>query len=332
MSLKKLGFNHYITKINNQDYNKSNDQIARVVRVNKERYIINDGSNNYEAELTGNFRNNVLESNSFPTVGDWVEFMAYDIENAVIVKLLPRFAFIKRRSVQKESETQLIASNIDYALVMTSTDRDFNLNRLERYIHIVSDPNIEPVIILNKIDLVSDIEIQHYKKLLKDRFSEIKIFCISSINDVGLKDFIQFLQKENTYCLLGSSGVGKSTLINNLRKDKLLKTSQISSSTHKGKHTTTFRSLFQLKGGAILIDLPGMREIGVTNNLMNPGDKKSIVKLAEDCQFANCLHINEPNCAVIKAIENGELDVNEYENFIKMIKESEHFQKTLASA
>ena len=231
----------------------------------------------------------------------------------------------------KQGEKQIIAANIDYAFIIQAVDRDFNINRIERYLTICNTSNVKPIIILNKIDLISDSELSELISKVQERIKQVPIIHISNESQKGFEKLKESIEKGKTYCLLGSSGVGKSTLLNNLSGNRLMKTNTISTSTNKGRHVTSHRELLVLENGAILIDNPGMREVGIADS--KDGLEitfRAIIELSQVCKYNDCTHTTEIGCAVIKAIESGELDNSSYENYLKMEREKEHFESTIA--
>jgi ribosome biogenesis GTPase len=264
-------------------------------------------------------------------VGDWVAISAYDEDKALIHHVFPRKTMIARQAVGKIGELQIIATNIDYAFIVQSVDRDFNINRLERYLTICHTAKVTPIIVLNKIDLIEQADVEGMIKMIKEREKEVLVFPISNATNEGIDQIKETLNPGKTYCLLGSSGVGKSTLLNNLSGDDLMKTSHISESTQRGRHVTTHRELKILENGGIIIDNPGMREVGIADTeggLEVTFD--TIVELSNECKFKDCSHTSEIGCAVIEAIENGEIDEGLYENYLKMKREKEHYESTVA--
>jgi ribosome biogenesis GTPase len=213
---------------------------------------------------------------------------------------------------------------------MQSIDNNFSINRLERYLTICYSANIEPILVISKIDLSTDIDIQNASKKLEKRDKKVKYILLSNLTEQGLDQILEVLQKGKTYCVVGSSGVGKSTLINNLLKKNILKTGQISQSTNKGRHITDHRELFVLESGGIIIDTPGMKELGITDNI--EGIKttfQEIFDLSLKCKFPECKHIDETGCAVIEALNNGTIDKDSFDNFIKIQSEQQRFQTSI---
>ncbi|MBN2613541.1 MAG: ribosome small subunit-dependent GTPase A [Bacteroidales bacterium] len=308
-----------------------NLETGRVVAEHKERYIVLSTNGEFEAEITGNMRFTARSREDFPAVGDWVGLMTYDAGFAIIHKILPRYSLIKRQAVDQSGEIQIIAANIDVAFIIQAVDRDFNINRLERYLTICHSAKVNPVIILSKTDLIDARQLNEITEGIRPRIENVPVIAVSNETKNGYSDLNKMIEKGKTYCMLGSSGVGKSTLLNNLAGSERMKTGNISQSTNKGKHVTSHRQLFILEGGGLLIDNPGMREVGIadtSNGLEITFDK--IFDLSKNCRFADCRHINETGCAVLEALKNGELDSNTYHNFLKMEREKTHFASTVA--
>lgn len=329
-ALTELGLSQRIRDLyHTQQVDLSN--IARVIQEHKELYVIQNAAGIFQAEITGNLRYLAESRTDFPAVGDWVEVSVFDDDQAIIHSVLPRVSLLERQSVGSYGEKQIIATNIDFAFVVQAVDRDFNLNRLERYFVIVQNSDIEPVVVLNKTDLISEIELEDIKSKITARLHPANLMTTNIFSENGMEEIKQFLHSGRTYCFLGSSGVGKSSLINLLTGNNDLKTSEISESSSKGRHTTTHREIRILENGSILIDTPGMREIGVTENTTGVEETfKEIFQLAEKCKFANCTHTDEPGCNVLDAIDNGILDEDEFENFKKLERQSVHFSATIA--
>jgi len=309
---------------------QNNFVTARVISEHKERYVVAADNGIYEAEITGNMRYTAECRDDFPAVGDWVSVAVYD-DFAVIHKILTRTSVLRRQAVGQFGETQIIAANIDYAFITQAADRDFNINRIERYLTICNSANVQPLIILSKTDLVDNIELESLLTELKTRIKDIPVFPVSSEKKSGIDDLRLTLEKDKTYCFLGSSGVGKSTLINILLGKELIRTNSVSASTGKGKHTTSRRELFILENGSMLIDNPGMREVGIADSGSGLETTfESIIGIAKNCKFSDCRHINEKGCAVIDAVKKGIIDESSYKNFLKMEREKIRFQSTIA--
>lgn len=328
MKIEKFGYNNQIESLRKEN-NLEDFEIGRVIAEHKERYIVKTENGDIEAEITGNLRFSAESRVDYPAVGDWVALISYDSDSAIIHQIFPRISMLSRQAVGQFGEIQIIASNIDYAFLVQASDRDFNINRLERYLTICYSSKIEPIIILTKTDLRSKDEILEIKANIRNRVKDIPIIAISSETKSGYDELESIFVQGKTYCLLGSSGVGKSTLLNNLSGKEIMKTDAISLSTNKGRHITSHRELFILENGGILIDTQGMREVGITDSeggLEATFDQ--IYKLSQHCKFADCTHTTEIGCAVLEALELGEIEEKTYDNYMKMEKEKAHFEST----
>lgn len=329
MKLKHLGYNKKL-----EEYISTNQLeqflMGRIVAEHKERYIVQTSEKTLNAEITGNLRFSAQSREDFPAVGDWVALISYDSDSAIIHKVLPRFSVLTRQAVGKFGEIQIIATNIDVAFIVQAVDRDFNLNRMERYLSLCNNSDIKPVILLSKTDLVDKTELEETIVQIQKRVKNIPVMSLSSETNDGYENFTQFFTPYKTYCFLGSSGVGKSTIVNRLAGSEVLKTNAISSSTQKGRHTTSHRELIVLPNKSIVIDTPGMREIGLTENpdgLELTYDE--ISELSKHCRFNDCTHTNEKGCAVIHAVEDGELSMDMLENYQKLVREQIHFSSSI---
>jgi len=219
----------------------------------------------------------------------------------------------------------MIAANIDTAFVVQSCHIDFNPSRLDRYLIMTTDGQVEPIVILTKTDLIPPEELDQKLALLRS-VTQAPVMALSNITGIGLEEFQQTLSAGKTYCLLGSSGVGKTTLINRLLGREAFATKAVSS-TGEGTHTTSRRQLIVLSQGAMLIDTPGMRELGLVGAGAGVDTGfEDLVELSAQCRYANCSHEHEPGCAVKAAVEKGELPQDRYSNYLKLKKESEYYE------
>ena len=329
MKLEDLGYNDKLEKLRSAN-NLNAFEIGRVISEHKERYIVKTEKGEFEAEITGNLRFSAKSREDFPAVGDWVAITIHDSNFSIIHSILPRFSVISRQEVGKFGEIQIIATNIDYALLAQAADRDFNINRLERYLTICNSSKVSPIIVLTKIDLIDEEQTFALLEKIKARINNVPIIAISNESQEGYDKLKVIIEKGKTYCMLGSSGVGKSTLLNNLSGKSIMRTDTISQSTNKGKHVTSHRELIILEDGGILIDNPGMREVGIadaTSGLEITFDK--ITRLAQHCKFKDCTHTNEVGCAVLEAVAKGEIDRASYENYLKLEREKAHFESSV---
>lgn len=329
MKLEDLGYNTEL-----EDYRTANNlssfEVGRVISEHKDRYAVKSDKGEYDCELIGNLRFNAQSRADLPAVGDWVAISPYDDDKALIHAVYPRHSIIERQAVGKSSQKQIIATNIDFGLIVLAVNRDFSINRVERYLSICHASKVSPIIILSKIDLIGEDALGTLLVQLEERIKEVPIIAISNQSHIGLDKVNALIQNGKTYCLLGSSGVGKSTLLNNLTGKALMETGEISQSIDRGKHVTSHRELIVLEGGGILIDNPGMREVGMTESSMGLEITfDEILSLSKNCKFNDCTHTNEVGCAVLEALDEGAIDSDSYENFQKMERERAHFESSL---
>lgn len=330
MKLSDFGYNKDLEKFRIEN-NLLNFEVGRVITEHKERYMVWTEKGELEAEITGNMRFSAKSREDFPAVGDWVSLVVYEGDLAIIHQVFPRDSILKRQAIGQFGEVQIIATNIDFAFLVQAADRDFNINRLERYLTICNTSGVKPVIVLSKTDLIDEPALNTIIESIKVRISHVPVMAISNETRDGYESVNALIEKGKTYCMLGSSGVGKSSLVNNLSGKTLLRTDAISQSTHKGRHVTTNRELVVLNNGGILIDNPGMREVGIADSGSGLEITFDLIfQLSGDCKFKDCTHTNEVGCAVLEAVENGEIDLASYENYRKMEREKAHFEASIA--
>ena len=297
---------------------------ARVIAEYKGFYKVKNADGEYSARVTGKQMFNASSREDYPVVGDFVSVTELNAEQAVIDEILPRKTFIKRN---RGGKAQIISANIDVAFIVESIDRDFNLNRLERYFVLANAGGVKSVVVLNKIDLIPQEELAAKLKEIKNRFKEIEVIETSTLSGSGMQELEKYIEKGKTYCFLGSSGVGKSSLINKILGKDVIRTESISIGTGRGKHTTTGREMYFLESGVIVIDNPGMREVGMSD--ADAGVDSffaEISSLGKRCKFDDCKHISEPGCEVLAALNSGHLDAEKYSNYINLKKESEYYE------
>lgn len=329
MVLEDFGYNSNLEKYR-KTHSLDNFKVGRVISEHKERYVVKTDKGDFDAEIIGALRFSAKNRSDFPAVGDWVAISEYDENKMLIHNIFPRKTIIERKTVGKFGQKQIIATNLDYIFIVQAVDRDFNINRLERYLTICNTSQVKPIIILSKIDLIHIDTLEETLDTVAERIKQIPVFAISNKTLSGYDKLTASIKKGETYCLLGSSGVGKSTLLNNLSGKILMKTGTISLSTKKGQHITSHRELFVLDNGGIFIDTPGMREIGIADNTNAlEATFNAIVALADSCKFTDCTHIHEGGCAVLGAIESGDIGQAAYDNYLKILREKTHFESSI---
>jgi len=326
MKLIDLGFDPWF-EAHVDDIRHEDQGIARVSAVDRNSYIIRNELGELPAELAGKFYFHVESSVELPCVGDWVTVQYHnDNTSAIIHGVFPRRTFLRRKRAGVEVDYQMIAANIDIAFIVQSCHFDFNLPRLNRYLVMAVDGHVEPIVILAKTDLISPDELQQKLASIKQAGITTRVIALSNITGSGFAELHQILIPGRTYCLLGSSGVGKTTLINHLIGRDALDTKAVSG-TGEGTHTTARRQLIVLDKGMMFIDTPGMRELGLlgASNGVNKGFE-DIIELSMACRYADCSHARESGCAVLNAMTNGELSQERYSSYMKLKKESEYHE------
>jgi ribosome biogenesis GTPase len=325
MILRDLGFDQWFDA-HSTEFRQEDCSFARISAVDRGSYLIKNESGEVPAELTGKLSYQIDSSVDLPCVGDWVTAYYYDNDTtAIIHRVFPRKTFLRRKTAGENVDYQMIAANIDIAYIVQSCHFDFNPRRLDRYLVMAADGHVEPIVILTKTDLISRDELDQKIAIVSSAI-KAKVIALSNITGIGFDEFQQTLSPGKTYCLLGSSGVGKTTLINRLIGRETFNTKAVSG-TGEGTHTTSRRQLIVLDQGAMLIDTPGMRELGLVgaSDGINMGFEE-FAALSANCRYTNCSHEHEPGCAVRAAVENGELSEDRYSNYIKLKKESEFYE------
>jgi ribosome biogenesis GTPase len=320
--IEKMGFNSWF--LENMSEEADGFEIARVVAVHKDRFTVSDGELDILAELVGKMLYNAESPVDIPTVGDWVVTNFYDDRTfSIIHDILPRKSMLKRKTPGKKIEFQLIAANIDVAFIVQSLDENFNLRRLERYLVMVNEGNIKPTVLLSKSDLLPTAEIADKVDQIRKIMPDLIVLPFSNFNESSLKDVKDRLKNRLTFCLLGSSGVGKTTLLNNLIGETVFETKTVREKDNKGRHATTRRQLIVLDNGSMVVDTPGMRELGNFSVQQGLGETfNEIDVLSQNCQFRDCRHLDESGCAVLNAVFEGRLSEKRYQNYIRMSKEA----------
>ncbi|HCU53980.1 MAG TPA: ribosome small subunit-dependent GTPase A [Gammaproteobacteria bacterium] len=302
---------------------RPDSSVSRVTAVDRGRYLIRGEADEVPAELTGRFLHLAESAVELPCVGDWVCAQYRDGgAQASLHHVLPRRSFLRRRAAGRDNEFQMIAANIDVAFIVQSCHFDFNVQRLERYLVMVRDGHVEPVVLLTKIDLITPNALEQLVGRIRARGVNSQVVCLSNVTGSGVEQVRELIAPGRTYCLLGSSGVGKTTLINSLIGGSVLDTGAVSH-TGEGRHITTRRQLIVLDRGGLLIDTPGMRELGMLGAQEGIGKTfADIDALAQGCRYTDCRHASEPGCAVRAAIERHELSEEHLRSFRKLQKEA----------
>lgn len=301
---------------------------ARVVTRYRGAYRVRSLAGECLAEISGRLEYTASAGEDFPAVGDWVAVTGLEAEPAVIHGVLPRRTVLKRKHPAKP-EAQVLAANVDLAFIVESADRDFNLNRFERYLAMAREGCVEPAFVLNKADLVLPEESREMAGLVEERSGGSRVILASTVTGEGLDELRALVVKGRTCCLLGSSGVGKSSLINRLLGGENIRTGEISARTGKGVHTTTSREMYFMENGGMVIDTPGLREIGMLDSSAGiEGAFDEVSRLAEGCAFRDCTHAHEPGCAVREAVDSGKLDEERLASYAKLRKEAEFYEMT----
>ena len=326
--LAELGWNDWFEQ---RAELKPADRIARVVAVDRDRFLLMDRSGVFGGKLSGRHLYRRHLSRELPCIGDWVCFEKQPGDDVGLIHtLLERRTELRRKTAGKVVDHQILAANVDYVLIVQSCFYDFNLNRLERYLVMVSEGGAKPYILLTKTDLVDATVPAEQSMAIRSAGITAPILTLSNVTREGIDELRQQLLPGKTYCFVGSSGVGKSTLINRLIGREMLETKDISG-TGEGRHTTVRRELIRLEGGALVIDNPGMREFGILAAEEGITDSFSdITALSSECRFRDCTHTGEPGCAVLAAVRSGELSREHFNNYQKLRKESEFYDMSYA--
>ena len=309
------------------DLRQESRDIARISAVDRGSYLVRNQTGEVPAELAGKFYFQVESPVDLPCVGDWVTVQYHNNDTAAIIhEVFPRKTFLRRKSAGEKVDFQMIAANIDVAFIVQSCHFDFNVRRMDRYLVMAADGGVEPIVVLTKTDLIAPEELEQKLAAITSSTITARVLALSNITGIGFDEFQQVLVSGRTYCLLGSSGVGKTTLLNRLIGQDAFDTKAVSG-TGEGIHTTARRQLIVLNQGSMLIDTPGMRELGLlaVSEGVNQGFE-DIVQLSLNCRYPNCGHTQEPGCAVRAAVTSGALTEDRCSSYIKLKKESEYHE------
>jgi ribosome biogenesis GTPase / thiamine phosphate phosphatase len=320
MQLGDLGWSPFFESCF-EEYRAKGYSAMRIVRVNRGNYIASNGVSDFSCEVTGKFSFQSEGKSGFPTAGDWV--VASEVPNepkAMIHTVLPRKSAFSRKVAGQTADKQVIAANIDMVFIVAGLDLNFSLRRIERYLSLAWESRAVPVVLLNKSDLCQDTEAK--KSEVESIAVGVDVCMLSARQQSGVDVLRNYIKPGQTFAFIGSSGVGKSTIINALLGTNRLAVNEVSELGSRGRHTTTFRELIVLPAGGMVIDTPGMRELQVW------GDEIGLKQTFDDiedfsmrCRFKDCSHENEPGCAVQTAVENGSLDSKRLESYKKLKRE-----------
>ena len=330
-ALKKWGWNSYFETLWNEG-ERENAEPGRVIEQQRKYWRIAGEFGESWAEPSGKLRLATDEAVEWPAVGDWVAVEVADGKsNAVIQEVLPRRSRFVRKTPGKKIAEQVIAANVDTALLVTALDGDFNPRRVERYLAQCWESGARPVVVLNKADACVD---ARSKAVEVERIALGAVVClISAKTGQGMEQLEPFLKRGDTLVLLGSSGVGKSTIANRLAGEVLQETQPVREEDSRGRHTTSSRTLMALPGGALLMDTPGLRELQLWDADEGVAETfEDIDALATQCRFTNCGHHSEPGCAVQAAMSEGALDDARLENWRKLLREQEFLRRKIDPA
>lgn len=338
-TLEQYGWNEFFEN-NFTEYKELNYQPARVTKESINQYWLMTETGEVKAKLSTKFFMDTFGKEQLPVVGDWVAIQKPEgAEEFFIEAVLPR----KTRLIRKGKDTfgrnfvkagdggiRVISSNIDTVFYVASLDhRDFNITKIERYLVMLYESGAQPVLILNKKDICPDYE-EHIERV-KNIAGELPVFAVSAIDYDGFDELFDFLQEGQTVSFIGSSGVGKSSIVNVLMGEDVMYVSNVREADKRGKHTTTHREMILFPEGGILIDNPGIRDLKpVASQEALESTFDDIIEFEGQCKFTNCTHRNEPGCAINEALETEELSAKRYENYLNLKRESEFFEKRAA--
>jgi len=299
-------------------------EAGRVFLQHNRALMLYTASGELQAETTGRLRFHARGAEDLPAVGDWVAFRRVPEEGkAKIHEILPRRSKFSRRAAGSETAEQIVAANVDTVFLVTGLDHDFNPRRVERYLIMAWESGAEPVVVLNKADLVEEAEERRGE--IEQVAPGVAVLLLSAKRGVGIEQLLPYVVRGRTVALMGSSGTGKSTITNRLLGAEVQRTQEVRLADERGRHTTTHRELFVLAGGGLVLDTPGMRELQLL--VSEKGLRETFEEIEEAaalCRFSDCRHEGEPGCAVREALDSGRLDLERYQNYRKMQAEMRH--------
>lgn len=318
--LTSLGWSEFF-EANFKSFTESGDVCGRVTIAHKNTFRVHTQAGEMLAEISGKLRHEATTRSELPVVGDWVLCRSRtEVDRLIIRAVLPRRTCFARKTSGPRTEEQIVAANIDSLFLLSSLNQDFSVRRIERYLVLAWESGANPIIILSKADLCD--RVTHAIKEVQMVAPDLPIHSISVVTGEGLDDIAQYFRVGHTVALLGSSGVGKSTLINQLLGVDHFEVQTVREHDDRGKHTTTHRELVMVPGGGLVLDTPGMRELQLWDGEEGlPLVFADIEAVAAECFFSDCCHEDEPRCAVRAALVAGEIDSERFASYSKLQKE-----------
>ncbi len=325
MRLKQLGWSDFFEAYF-APFREEGREVGRVAIPHRGRYVLYTAHGELGGEVSGKFRFAMKDAGGYPAVGDWVVIDARPKEGAATIHhVLQRRTKFSRKVAGQKTEEQVIAANVDVVFLVSGLDHDFNVRRIERYLTVAWESGASPVIVLNKTDLCDDVPIRvaEVEAIAKG----VPVVPMSAVKDEGVRVLLEFLPEGKTGAFLGSSGVGKSTIVNHLIGREVQKTQDVRETDSRGRHTTSRRELLLLSSGGMLIDTPGMRELQLWSGEGLHYSFEDIEELAAQCRFRDCRHEQEPDCAVQKALDECSLDPERFESYLKLQRELNYLER-----
>jgi len=299
---------------------------GRIVVEDRGRYLVQTAVGEVTASISGRFRFDAGDDPAaYPTVGDWVALDARDPDNAIVHGMLPRRTAIRRLNPGRRTEAQVVAANVDVGLIVTSMNQEFEPRRLERYLAAVWESGSRPAIVLSKADLADDPDA--YRSRAEAVAPSVPILPISAVTGAGVDAVRTLLARGQTLVAIGSSGVGKSTLVNALAGRELMAVREVRLDDDRGRHTTRRRQLMVLPDGSLILDTPGMRELATWDGDGLAASFADIEAIAAECRFGDCSHRGEPGCAIAVALAEGRLDPPRLDGYRKLVREAAHLER-----
>jgi ribosome biogenesis GTPase len=328
MDLEQLGWKD-IFETEFEKFKSMGYEIGRVAIENKHAYTLFTKEGAIDAILPGKFLHKNVSQSNLPKVGDWVVFKPVNKDEKVVIKaLLPRYSKIARKIPGKENQEQVLAANVDTAFLVQSFDQGVNLRKLDRYLVMVHEGGVRPVVILNKVDLAKEPE--ETITTVKQAIGDTPLLVVSATKARGIEEIKKFIPPGETVVFLGPSGVGKSSLINAIYGEEIQATIEVRESDAKGRHTTTWREMIILPDGGLVIDTPGMREFHIW--VADEGIQEAFPEFFEigrNCKFRDCSHTIEKGCAVLAAVESGQISRERHQSYVKLYNEIQYMNEEI---